>query len=57
MCTKIHFVTAKFFFASIKGYSRNPSIRDHLAVQAAFIKKGGGNLNDVSLSVATVSRH
>jgi hypothetical protein len=37
--------------------SRNLSIRDHLAFKAAFIKKGGGNLNDVPLSLATVSRH
>ncbi|KZS02690.1 Cc8K15.2-like protein [Daphnia magna] len=35
----------------------NLSISDDLAVQAAFTKKGGGNLNDVLLSVATVSRH
>lgn len=36
--------------------SRNISVRDHLAIQASLINAGGVNLDQVSMSVATVHR-
>lgn len=33
--------------------SRNISIRDHLLLQSAFVRAGGGDINDMSMSLST----
>jgi hypothetical protein len=37
--------------------SRGLSIRDHVSMQASFVKAGGGNVNDFVMSVSTTWRH
>ena len=37
--------------------SRNISIRDHLLLQSAFVRAGGGDINDMSMSLSTTYRH
>jgi hypothetical protein len=37
--------------------SRGLSVRDHVSMQASFVKSGGGNVNDFVMSVSTTWRH
>ena len=37
--------------------SRGLSIRDHVSMQASFVKAGGGNVNDFVMLVSTTLRH